>query len=182
MRASPRGQHPARSSQRHLIMPLTSCFGRSSQKNVPGFRENRSNPSQGRPSDLGVRNSRMSHEGRACAYCCAGSQRNHFPIPLTALGGVTAAGRATASAHAQPGSGAWAGYGPLGAPTRLSGSPAPVGARNRVVAGQAACLYSLIRPSQRVVRTGRRGDGWLVVLLSGVVCRGGRWCSERCGR
>ena len=29
----------------------------------------------------------------------------------------------------------------------------PVGARNRVVAGQAACLYSLIRPSQRVVRT-----------------------------
>ena len=57
-----------------------------------------------------------------------------------------------------------------------------VGARNRVVAGQAACLYSLIRPSQRVVRTGRRGDGWSVVLLSGVVCRGGRWCSERCGR
>ena len=67
----------------------------------------------------------LSYEGRACAYCCAGSQRNHFPIPLTALGGVTAAGRATASAHAQPGSGAWAGYGPLGAPTRLSGSPAP---------------------------------------------------------
>ena len=57
-----------------------------------------------------------------------------------------------------------------------------VGARNRVVAGQTACLYSLMRPSQRVVRTGRRGDGWSVVLLSGVVCRGGRWCSERWGR
>ena len=44
----------------------------------------------------------------------------------------------------------------------------PVGARNGVVAGQAACLYSLMRPSQRVVRTSRRGDGWSVVLLSGV--------------
>ena len=47
-----------------------------------------------------------------------------------------------------------------------------VGARNRVVAGQAACLYSLMRPSQRVVRTSRRnstevqgrpgaGQGWV---------------------
>ena len=58
----------------------------------------------------------------------------------------------------------------------------PVGAQNRVVAGQAACLYSLMRPSQRVVRTSRRGNGWSVVLLSGVVCRGGRWSSERWGR
>ena len=58
----------------------------------------------------------------------------------------------------------------------------PVGAQNRVVAGQAACLYSLVRPSQRVVRTSRRGSGWSVVLLSGVVCRGGRWFSERWGR
>ena len=58
----------------------------------------------------------------------------------------------------------------------------PVGAQNRVVAGQAACLYSLMRPSQRVVRTSRRGNGWSVVLLSGVVCRGGRWPSERWGR
>ena len=32
-----------------------------------------------------------------------------------------------------------------------------VGARNGVVAGQAACLYSLMRPSQRIVRTSRRG-------------------------
>ena len=45
-----------------------------------------------------------------------------------------------------------------------------VGARNPVVAGQAACLYSLMRPSQRVVRTSRRGSGWSVVLLSRVVC------------
>ena len=44
-----------------------------------------------------------------------------------------------------------------------------VGARYRVVAGQAACLYSSMRPSQRVVRMSRRGSGWLVVLLSGVV-------------
>ena len=58
----------------------------------------------------------------------------------------------------------------------------PVGAQNRVVASQAACLYSLMRPSQRVVRTSRRGNGWSVVLLSGVVCRGGRWSSERWGR
>ena len=57
-----------------------------------------------------------------------------------------------------------------------------VGARNGVVAGQAACLYSLMRPSQRVVRTTRGGSGWSVVLLSGVVCRGGRWFSERWGR
>ena len=57
-----------------------------------------------------------------------------------------------------------------------------VGARNRVVACQAACLYSLMRPSQRVTRTSRRGNGWSVVLLSGVVCRGGRWASERWGR
>ena len=35
-----------------------------------------------------------------------------------------------------------------------------MGARNGVVAGQAACLYSLMRPSQRVVRTSRRGNGW----------------------
>ena len=35
----------------------------------------------------------------------------------------------------------------------------PVGARNGVVAGQAACLYSLVRPSQRVVRTTLRGTG-----------------------
>ena len=48
--------------------------------------------------------------------------------------------------------------------------------------GQAACLYSLMRPSQRVVRTSRRGSGWSVVLSSGVVCRGGRCSSERCGR
>ena len=58
----------------------------------------------------------------------------------------------------------------------------PVGAQYRVVAGQAACLYSFMRPSQRVVRTSRRGSGWSVVLLSGVVCRGGRWSSERWGR
>ena len=50
------------------------------------------------------------------------------------------------------------------------------------MAGQAACLYSLMRPSQRVVRTSRRGNGSSVVLLPGVVCRGGRWFSERCGR
>ena len=31
----------------------------------------------------------------------------------------------------------------------LTGSVEPVGARNGVVAGQAACLYSLRRPSQR---------------------------------
>ena len=57
-----------------------------------------------------------------------------------------------------------------------------VGARNGVVAGQAACLYSLMRPSQRIVRTSRRGSGWSVVLLSGVVCWGGRWFSDRWGR
>ena len=34
----------------------------------------------------------------------------------------------------------------------------PVGARNGVVTGQAAYLYSLMRPSQRVVRTSRRGS------------------------
>ena len=39
-----------------------------------------------------------------------------------------------------------------------------------------------MRPSQRVVRTSRRGSGWSVVLLSGVVCRSGRWFSERWGR
>ena len=33
--------------------------------------------------------------------------------------------------------------------THTGGASRPVGARNRVVAGQAACLYSLIRPSQR---------------------------------
>ena len=45
-----------------------------------------------------------------------------------------------------------------------------VGARNRVVAGQAACLYSLMRPSQRVVRTSRKGSKRSVVLLLAVVC------------
>ena len=64
----------------------------------------------------------------------------------------------------------------------LTGSVEPVGAQYRVVAGQAACLYSLMRPWQRAVRTSRRGSGWPVVLLSGVVCRGGRWSSERWGR
>ena len=54
-----------------------------------------------------------------------------------------------------------------------------VGAQNGVVAGQAACLYWLMRPSQRVVRASRRGNGSSVVLLSGVVCRDGRWF---CGR
>ena len=70
----------------------------------------------------------------------------------------------------------------LWSPRTAASVKSRVGAQYRVVAGQAACLYSLMRPSQRVVRTSRRGSGWSVVLSSGVVCRGGRCSSERCGR
>ena len=60
-----------------------------------------------------------------------------------------------------------------------------VGARNGVVAGQAACLYSLMRPSQRVVRTCRRAAGgqscccrgwWAGGLLVGWVGSSGGRC------
>ena len=40
-------------------------------ENVPGFREIRSKPLPAQASDLGVCNSRMSHEGGGCADCCA---------------------------------------------------------------------------------------------------------------
>ena len=69
-----------------------------------------------------------------------------------------------------------------------------VGARNPVVAGQAACLYSLMRPSQRVVRTSRRGSGcvlrltccrrgWCVGVVAGRASgAAGERCSARCSR
>lgn len=54
----------------------------------------------------------------------------------------------------------------------------PVGLGNPAVAGQAAFLYSLMRPSHRVVRSGDLvavGADWAAPV-------GGRWLSERCGR
>ena len=51
----------------------------------------------------------------------------------------------------------------------LGGDLEGVGARNRVAAGQAACLDSLMRPSQRVVRTSRKSSERSVVSLLAVV-------------
>ena len=48
----------------------------------------------------------------------------------------------------------------------LGGDLEGVGARNRVAAGQAACLYSLMRPSQRVVRTSRKSSERSVVSVA----------------
>lgn len=57
--------------------------------------------------------------------------------------------------------------------------PLLVGAGNSVVAGQAECLYSLMRPSHRVDFTTERG---LAGLSTGRGGAGGCWASERCGR
>ena len=55
----------------------------------------------------------------------------------------------------------------------------PVGAGNSVVAGQAACRYSLTSPSHRVDFTASRcWRGW----FGGSGGSGGRWASERWGR
>ena len=48
----------------------------------------------------------------------------------------------------------------LASSNALASAAMGVGARNPVVAGQGACLYSLMGSSQGGVRTSRRGDGW----------------------
>ena len=70
-------------------------------------------------------------------------------------------------------------------PQRPPGRPStsaelcPVGAGNPVVAGQAACRYSLTSPSHRVDFTASRcWYGW----FGGSGGSGGRWASERWGR
>ncbi len=63
--------------------------------------------------------------------------------------------------------------------SRRSASVGGVGARNSVVAGQAACWYSWMSSSQRVDFTTRR---WLGSARGCSVQSGGRWSSERWGR
>ena len=61
-------------------------------ENVPGFRKIRSKPLRARRSDLGVSNSRMSHEGGGCAVCCANcagrSRCWRLEASRTLLGGI----------------------------------------------------------------------------------------------
>ena len=47
------------------------CFRALEPENVPGSSEIRSKPLPTQTSDLGVCNSRIPHEGRVCAHCCA---------------------------------------------------------------------------------------------------------------
>ena len=58
----------------------------------------------------------------------------------------------------------------------------PVGARDCVVAGQAAFLYSLMSPSLRADLTIRGGAGSGSGLACGLLACGGRWARERWGR
>ena len=57
-----------------------------------------------------------------------------------------------------------------------------VGARNCVVPGQAAFLYSLMSPSHRVDLMTRSWAGSRPVLDCGSCPSGGRWSRARCGR
>lgn len=69
---------------------------------------------------------------------------------------------------------------PDGGGWRIHGrGQAPVGARNSVVAGQAAFLYSLMSPSHRADLTIRGGAGSRRALTRGRFPSGGRWSRER---
>ena len=61
-------------------------FRASEARNVPGFREIRSKPLSRQVSDLDVPNSRIPHEGRGCAHCCAGSKGSYRMALLEARG------------------------------------------------------------------------------------------------
>lgn len=61
-------------------------------------------------------------------------------------------------------------------------SVAPVGARNSVVAGQAAFLYSLLSPSHGVEQMFRGGAGSRPALSCGLRTHVVPWSREQCGR
>lgn len=67
----------------------------------------------------------------------------------------------------------------LRVPRSRRGLSDPVGAGNSVVAGQAACWYSLMSPSQRVDLVTR---SWSCGRFVGSGGAAGRWLSERWGR
>ena len=110
-------------------------------KNVPGSREIRSKPLSRQAVDLGVCNSRIPHEGGACAHCCAGSRRS-YRVPLLeargrrqcALEVAATALRAAVGAHTRPGP-------PLGPATGRSGRLR--GYRDRL--GRVGCDALVVR-------------------------------------